>query len=161
MSIREIQKIDSTKDLKTLEEFKGLHPKLFNTDAKITAYLIYNITQSDSTGSRDVFYNPPISEISIFHPFIFDNRLIPLEYKNSIIKNLIIDEYPKHFNTENEKSLKKVFHPNNYIKFVKENIEEIRQKLNDKKLSELDALDALVEKGSFSDHILWWSNLKF
>ena len=84
-------------------------------------------------------------EITVKHPFVFDNLLIPDSFEGINIQNVTIGAFPKEFPDENaEMPLWKWFAEDNYRKFILNHIDEIRKKLDRPGLTEEEALDALT-----------------
>lgn len=97
-------------------------------------------------------------ELTVFHPFIFDNRILPKEFEGVKIKNVEEGERPKEFDVdENEKFIPlDVYHsPEKYIKFVDRCFDDIRIQLENPNMSKDEMLDALTFDGSFKEHIKW------
>jgi len=140
-----------------LDAFKASHPELFLLKPEIKIEEIESIYNSD-TDNTEVF-NPPKMRISVRHPFIFDNRLIPEEFRGIEVKNEIKGTYPKEFPSTNASlPIEEWFSPANYITFVKNNIDLIKRKLQNKNLTKEDALDALT--GDFIKHKQWAEELR-
>jgi hypothetical protein len=152
-----IPELGTQLDEETLQRFKLAHPQLSKTTAEIEAILGYDMWESDINGSRIVHYDPPIKKISITHGIFFDNRLIPKKFEDWQVENIKMDDEPILPIIEDNVSPREFLHPKFYIRYVKSNLGEIRQKLNQPDLSQLDALDALVHTGDFSAYIEWWS----
>jgi len=98
-------------------------------------------------------------EIHLIYPFIFDLRLIPESFNDiSVISGCDPNSLPLSFQSEEEVFLGDLFSPENYEKFVDENIDEIRIKLKRKDISKSEALDALT--GNFENHIVFINNFR-
>ena len=95
-------------------------------------------------------------EITIFRPFIFDNRLIPEEFEGVKIKNVEVGERPQEFDVdEKDESIPLELYdaPEKYIAFVDRCFDEIRLKLDNPKMTKEEMLDALTFEGNFAKHI--------
>lgn len=89
--------------------------------------------------------------IEVRHPFVFDVRLIPETFENISVKHYTNEEIIKEFpNSQFSLPWYEIFSPENYIKFVNNNIESLRSKLGKPHWSEQDILDALT--GSFKNY---------
>ncbi len=130
-----------------LKEFMERHPELLNLkpELEITA---------DAEDSKSV----PVLEILVKHDFIFDNRLVPDEFDGTKVINVIlVSTLPKYFNPRKDKPLWKVEDPSNYIKFVEENSQSIREKLNSPTMTKTEMLEALT--GGFEKHLSDWKKM--
>ena len=98
-------------------------------------------------------------EISVKHPFIFDNRLVPDEFQGIKVHNIIIGDSPLEFpEPGHDFELLEVYHaPERYINFVNRCITQIRKKLKNPDLPKEEALDAIT--GGFEKHIKWCEEL--
>lgn len=124
------------------------NPKL----ALLSPKVVVNHTLGDEYDGTIVFKHTSLS-ITVFHPFIFDNRLVPSSYKGIEVQNVTIGKYPKEF-PDFEKRMMPLyiaFNPQYYINFVYNNINLLKTKLNNPNLSKQEALDALT--GNFKKHI--------
>lgn len=140
------------KNYDLLNEFKRDHPKLYALSSCIELEQIKSIYSSLS--NEVLVYDPPLLEIVIKHPFIFDNRLVPEEYHGTKVKNLMIGKYPKEFDeVEDNMRLEEYHNPKRYIRFVERRLSSIRKKLNRPTMSAEEALDALTN--GFQEHVEW------
>lgn len=139
-----------------LKMFKEANPLLVALSPIIE---VDEITESWSTNNPETtLYEPPLIEITIKHPLIFDNRLVPSEFQGIKIRNVTIGKFPSEFPEPLvEIRLEEYYDPERYIKFVKRKLSQIRKKLKRSDLSEEEALDALT--GDFNKHIVWCNNL--
>ncbi len=84
--------------------------------------------------------------ITVKHELIFDNRLVPKSFEGIEIENVTIGKFPKEFPDANTSMpWFKIFSPDNYRRFVSNNIDVFRDKLNNRNLSIEEALDAITE----------------
>jgi len=84
--------------------------------------------------------------ITVKHGLIFDNRLVPKSFEGIEIENVTIGTFPKEFPDANTSMpWFEIFAPDNYRRFVLNNIDVIRTKLNNRNLSTEEALDAITE----------------
>ena len=131
-----------------LKKFKISNPKLIKLNPKIWVDEIYERSSSCEGNSEWEVktYYPPLIEITVFHDFIFDNRLVPKTFNGIEVLNVTQDDtYPKgHFETSKEHPSLEFESPKKYELFVDNNIELIREKLKSKSLSKKEALDALT-----------------
>jgi hypothetical protein len=161
MRKNQIEHLGALDDPQTLQALKAAHPKLFETDAIIDACLVYDKTEGDKYGSRKVYYDPPISQISVFHDFLFDNRLVPQRFNNIEVMNIVRYPLPENFpEYDTHMSHRAAYHPKHYITYVKANIALIRKTLGNDSLTELEALDALVHTGDFIAYLDYWADLE-
>lgn len=139
-----------------LKAFKEANPDLLALSPKI----VVDEMHEKSTISKDFFenivYDPPVPQITVKHPFVFDNRLVPTEFQGIEVLNVIVGKFPAEFPEpltliRNEE----YYNPERYIKFVKRSISRIRKKLKKPDLSEEEALDALTFDGDFNKHVDW------
>jgi hypothetical protein len=131
-----------------LNQFKKLHPKLVKLNPKIWVDEIYETSTSCKENSEWEVktYDPPLIKITVFHDFIFDNRLVPETFNGLEVLNVTQDDtYPKgHFEISKDYPSLEFESPKKYELFVDNNIELIREKLKSKNLSKKEALDALT-----------------
>ena len=137
---------------KILEKLKEENPKLFDSEAEI------KIVELESNENL-VDVNTINLEIHIWHPFIFDNRLIPTTFFGYTVRNITYSNtVPKIFTSEEDSyPLWKVENPLNYISFVEDNISEIQIKLKSKTLSKYEALEAIT--GGFQQFLKKWDKM--
>jgi hypothetical protein len=126
-----------------LNKFIGDHPLLFALSPLIEIDEIESSYSSDRAETLD--YDPPLLEIKVKHPFIFDNRLIPEEYQGIIVMNMTIGKLPKEFPEPSEEILlTEFYHVSRYRKFIKRCLPVIRKTLRKPEMSEEEALEALM-----------------
>lgn len=126
-----------------LKSFKKSYPKLMRLKPKLE---IYKVEESGTSNMEGVIrFDNPIPKINVFHPFIFDNRLVPKKFNGIEVNNITIGPLPKEFPREDR------FHPWNeynsiehYVNFVDNNLSLIRKKLKVKELSRNEALEAIT-----------------
>lgn len=133
-----------------LNQFKIKNPDLIKLNAKINIGEI--IERYSSATGKTTIYNPPKLDITIKHPFIFDNRLIPKSFNGIEVRNVTVGSYPKEFPSENcgGMTYEEMYAPENYEDFVDKNLNLINKKLKKSNLTKADILDALT--GNFSKH---------
>lgn len=131
-------------DLKQIKsEFETSHPQLIEMGAEI------EIAELEYEEHTEI-------QITVRHPFIFDNRLVPDNYQSYKVNNLTLSHtIPVTLNPVVDLPLWHVENPNNYILFVQNNIEEIRRVLNKESITTYDALDAIT--GGFTKHLDYWN----
>lgn len=139
-----------------LKMFKQAHPLLDASVCIITVDEIVELSSSDST--EIISYNPPLLQISVKHPFVFDNRLIPQKFNEIKVHNITMG-IPFEFKPLTGKApLFEIEDPKKYESFVDHNLDLIRETLKNPKLSKEEALDALT--GNFNEHVEWYNNSK-
>ncbi len=127
-----------------LKQFKQKNLKLFELNPTI------KIVELLST--ETIVYNPPKIQIEVWHPFIFDVRLIPNEFEGFEVIDKLSGGYPDTFPSEyNSLYFEDWYSPEWYVKFVDENLELISKKIKIANLTREEALDALT--GNFQKHI--------
>ena len=142
-----------------LKAFKKAHPKLVNLNPEITIYEVLEAI-GDRTNHELIVYDPPLVRISIKHPFIFDNRLVPEEFNGIEVENITIGEYPSEFDVPDDAVILNTdyYHPEKYIKFVERELNTIGEKIKCKNLSKKEALNAIT--GDFDAHLKWYNKNK-
>ena len=140
----------------TLERFKNKHPRLMRLNPVVFIDEIKEM-YSDIGGVK---YDPPLPRITVQHPFLFDNRLVPDSYENIPVLNVTMGSFPKEFpSTTNEDiPLEVLYAPKNYEAFVINNLDLIRRRLKSPNMSKSEALDALT--GDFEKHKNWCRELR-
>lgn len=119
-----------------LDRFRKKNFELFSF--KPDVQIFNKFENSDQTSSKII--------IIVKHKFIFDNRLIPRSFEGIEIENVTIGKFPKEFPDANTSMpWFEIFSPDNYQRFVLNNIDVIRTKLNNMNLSTEEALDAITE----------------
>lgn len=135
-----------------IKAFLLQHPDLANSKAEISIEEIIE-EHSSETGKSNI-YDPPKKQINVTHLFVFDVRLIPEKFNDCEVKSYMKGGFPPEFpSTEDSLPLNLWFAPERYIAFVNNNIELIRNELNNPTLTKDEALDALT--GGFEKHMKW------
>ncbi|OFY85382.1 MAG: hypothetical protein A3F72_03705 [Bacteroidetes bacterium RIFCSPLOWO2_12_FULL_35_15] len=138
-----------------LIKFIKEHQQLIKLGAEIT---IDEFTESINSEEIKVF-DKPLLHINIKHPFIFDNRLIPADYKGIKVNNIVVGEYPKEFPEPiDSMPLHEYESPEKYELFVANNLELIRHNLNAPQMNSIEALEALT--GNYTKHKEWYERTK-
>ena len=142
---------------KILNQLKEKHEKLFELSKKI---IITGLEEEWNSETNEVIiHNPPIYQIEVWRPFIFDKRLIPTEFNGLKVIDQFYGSYPKEFPSENAAlPLEEFEAPERYIKFVDNNLELISKMIKIHNLTKEQALDALT--GDFKKHVKWCNNLR-
>jgi hypothetical protein len=102
-------------------------------------------------------------ELTVFRPFVFDNRILPKLFEGVNIKIVEVGARPLEFDVdENENFIPlDVYHsPEKYIKFVDRCFDDIRLQLGNPNMSKEELLDALTFEGSFEKHIKWCKEMR-
>lgn len=121
-----------------LDQFTQSHPELMRLNPKVVV---------------------DKNEISVFHLFEFDNRLIEKEFKGVKVNNIIIGKHPSEFPSENaELPLEDWYAPERYLKYLDKNLARLGRILKVPELTKEEALDALT--GDFKKHIDWCIGLR-
>ncbi len=135
-----------------LKMFKEANPLLIALSPKIIIDEILESVSSDNP--ETIVYDPALLQIMVKHPFIFDNRLVPVEFQGIKVSNVKTGKFPLEFpESLTDIPLEDYYNPERYIAFVKRSLSRIRKKLNRPDLSEVEALDALT--GDFKKHVEW------
>lgn len=136
-----------------LKEFLEKHTELAKSSAEFDIHEIKESTLIELGKQITQYFEPPKIEISVYHPFIFDLRLIPKEFMGHSVRRIMTESYPEIFeeNGENFIPLDVHFAPERYTTFVNQNIDQIRKELGNDTLTHEEALDALT--GGFQKHI--------
>lgn len=139
-------------------EFELAHPVLLKLKPEINVSTI--IEEWDEELEQLVY--PNRIEININHPFIFDNRLVPSEFKGVIVKNITVGEpYPSEFFDDIQENEPTPFYrledPDKYINFVTKHLESIRKQLLSPEMTKEEALDAIT--GDFTKHKIWFDDV--
>lgn len=140
-----------------LKKFNETNPKLIHLkpEIRITETLEEVSTENDDL----IIYDPPLLEIEVRHPFIFDIRLIPTDFKGICVKDITTGKYPKEFPSGNAAlPLEDWYAPERYVKFVESNLSLISRKIKIPDLTKSEALNALT--GNFEKHINWCTKLR-
>ena len=133
------------KELKTiLEEFKTNHPDLMSLKPRV-----------EISPGNSVTDHVPVPQIYVWHPFVFDIRLIPKDYNGVKVTSVTISStLPECLNPSDDKPLWQVEDPANYVRFIEDNHAMIREKLKSPSMKKLEMLDALT--GNFERHVMDW-----
>lgn len=142
-----------------LKAFKAANPKLVEMSPEIEIDFITEMSRTSNGKTEDHKYDPPLVQITVKHPFVFDNRLIPENFQGFEVDNVTIGKFSKEFPDpgHNYQPIEEYYAPERYIAFVSRKINLIRKTLKNPGLSEADALDALT--GGFEKHIKWCEEL--
>jgi len=116
----------------------------------------YGYLQNHGMQYNGIFGRGIAKHHSIIVPFVFDHRALPKTFAGIKLQVSIINFPAEYFpEPKNDKEpLFEYYSPERYKKFVKDNFDSIRQKLNLLSSAEEEILDALA-RGSFQDHIEW------
>ena len=132
------------------EKFKIIHSELFrkNTEIWISETIDeHHLVKTNKLKPIDLL------EIHVNHPFVYDNRLVPKKFMGVKVSNGIIGKFPNEFPSQNATlPIFEWFSPNNYKRFVSNNILKLRKEFNNAKLTETEALNALMQSGTFIEH---------
>jgi hypothetical protein len=102
--------------------------------------------------------DPPLKQIEVWHPFIFDNRLVPSSFEGVIVLNLTWSNSLPWITRPNDSTpLWEAESPHNYVCFVNSNIETIRSQLKMDHLTKEEALNAIT--GGFANYLVYWHEL--
>ena len=135
-----------------LERFQKDYPTLLSMGAEIQVSEIIENEKGEAI-------QPPIIEIQVWHPFIFDKRLIPTGFLGLKVTSIVYcNTIPEWFTQDQNASLVDSENPTKYMIYVHNHLEEIRSKLGLKSLGGREAMDAIT--GNFEEHINYWKNLK-
>ena len=130
-----------------LKDFKARHADLMAFEPRV------EIAVCNLDGD-----NFPDVQIFVWHPFIFDNRLVPEEFEGIKVINVTESStLPPSLNPPCDCELWKVEDPFNYVGFVEEYFDIIQDKLRSHMEKE-EMLDALT--GVFKKLVTIW-NMKF
>lgn len=142
---------------KLLNQFKQKNAKLFEHSQKI---IVTELVEDWNPETNEVIvHNPPIYQIEVWRPFIFDVRLIPTEFNGIKVVDHFFGSYPSEFPSVHAAiPLEEFQAPERYIKFVDNNLGLISNKIRIPSLTRDDALDALT--GDFEKHIKWCNEMR-
>ena len=127
-----------------LEEFKTEHVDLMALEPRVEII-------SCNCHSN---YLPDL-KIYVWHPFIFDNRLVPEEFEGIEVINVTESStLPPSLNPPCDCYRWQVENPVNYVGFVDEYFEVIRKNLRSQSMLKAEMLDALT--GDFKKHVAMW-----
>ena len=108
---------------------------------------------------ENLWFSTRFTFITIGTPFIFDKRIIPLEFNGYSVTRTSCALPPKrYFPKDKSLNVEEKYSPENLINFVDNHLELISWKLNIPELTNEDALDALT--GGFELHVKKCESLK-
>ena len=142
---------------KLLKQFKQKNKKLFELSQKV---IVTGLVEDWNRETHEVIvYDPPIYQIEVWRPFLFDVRLIPTEFNGIKVFDQFFGSYPSEFPSDHA-ALPWEDHqaPERYIKYVDNNLELISKKIRISNLTRIEALDALT--GGFEKHIKWCNDMR-
>lgn len=148
---KSIQKIHSPLNLthqnkesgEIINRFKKMNSKLMDLNPEVG---IENIIEDEKGNKCNKWI------IKVFHPFIFDNRLIPDKFDEIEVDSITMGTYPKEFPSNYaELPLEDWSSPERFVKFVENNLSLIRKTLKHPTITTNEALDAIT--GDFNKHI--------
>lgn len=106
-------------------------------------------------GLVEIDFDKNIQAIAIGHPFVFDNRLIPLKFEGTEIRSSIRGELPMEFQIDKSKSnwheKEYLWAPERFEKFVDRSLHELRIAFDNHEMSRGEILNALCF-GDFEGH---------
>lgn len=142
---------------KLLIQFKQQNKKLFELSHKV---IISGLEEDWNSNTNEVIvHDPPIYQIEVWRPFVFDVRLIPAEFNGIKVVDQFVGSYPSEFPSDNAAlPLEEFEAPERYIKFVNNNLGLISKTLLLPNLTRDEALNALT--GDFNKHINWCVNMR-
>lgn len=128
------------------------HPRLKNIEESVIV--------SSVVGQGEVlWFSFPYPYIFIGTPFIFDKRIIPLEFKGYNVLRTSCGLPPnRYFPKDKSLNIEEKYSPENLVNFVDDHLELISWKLNLPELTKEEALDALT--GGFELHVKKCERLK-
>ena len=128
------------KNTSLLKRFKKQNPELMALNPTIKILEIVEEYSSETKKTKK--HSPPLLQINVWHPFIFDNRLIPKTFEGVEVKNITTGKTPEEFPDIDGMPLWEHNSIDNYKKFIENHFLEIQQQLgiNDKD----DLLEALT-----------------
>jgi hypothetical protein len=136
-----------------LREFKREHPSLVALNPEIIVDQILWSSSEDWAESET-----PTYDIQVRHPFVFDVRLIPSEFRGIPVKNVWIGDFPEEFPSDDEEIRLEVWcAPGNYERFVARCLSLIAETIRQPNLTKEEALHALT--GDFQKHKKWCERL--
>ncbi len=125
-----------------LKMFKETNPALM---ALSPAVWVDEITESSTSDNPEIIlHNPPPLQITVQHPFVFDNRLVPSEFHGIKVINVVIGKFPLEFPEPlTDITWEEYYAPERYRKFAKRKLAVIKKKLKKPNLTEEEAVAAL------------------
>jgi len=127
------------KNTSLLKRFKEQNSELMALKPQIEILQIVEEYSSETKKTKK--HSPPLLQINVWHPFIFDNRLIPKTFEGIEVKNITTGATPKEFPDIYMMPLWEHNSVDNYKKFIENHYSEIREKLGiDDKDEMLEAL---------------------
>jgi hypothetical protein len=125
-----------------LKMFKEANPELMALSPIVWVDEI--IESSTSENSEIILYDPPLLQITVQHPFVFNNRLVPSEFQGIKVGNFVIGKFPSEFPEPlTDITWEEYYAPERYRKFAKRKLALIRKKLKEPNLTEEEAVAAL------------------
>ena len=125
-----------------LQRFNELNPKIVSLNPKIDVIEIEEYYSSET--GESIVYDPPKLRITVSHPFVFDNRLVPEEFEGLEVHNIMTGEYPEEFLFQASLPYWEFFTIENYQRFVDNNFEYIKQELKSPNMTKDEMIDALT-----------------
>ncbi len=120
------------------------HPKLKSIEKSVFV--------SSCVGKENLWFSTRFPFITIGTPFIFDKRIIPLEFKGYSVTRTSCGLPPKrYFSNDKTLPVEEKYSLDNLSNFVENHLELISWKLNRPELTKKEALDALT--GGFELHV--------
>lgn len=125
-----------------LKMFKEANPELM---ALSPIVWVDEIIESSTSGELEtILHDPPLLQITVQHPFIFDNRLVPKEFHGIKVGNFVIGKFPSEFPEPlTDITWEEYYAPERYTKFAKRKLAVIRKTLKKPNLTEEEAVNAL------------------
>ncbi len=115
------------KNTSLLKRFKEQNPELMALKPTIEVLEVVEEYSSDTKKTKK--HSPPLLQINVWHPFIFDNRLIPKTFEGVEVKNITTGRIPEEFPDIDGMPLWEHNSIDNYKKFIKNHFSEIQEKL--------------------------------
>ena len=127
------------KNTSLLKRFKEQNPELMALKPLVEILKIVEEYSSETKKTKK--HSPHLLQINVWHPFIFDNRLIPKTFEEIEVLNITTGKTPKEFPDIEMMPLWEHNSIDNYKKFIENNYSEIQKKLGiDDKDEMLEAL---------------------
>ena len=147
ISVREQFELDPSKKDAILKRFVKKHRKLVALKPRIEIDEYSYALHATKNGPQKI-------EIHVWHPFIFDNRLIPKSFEGMKVLNIIISDTIPYQGQKQERPLPLWEYEEKigYEKFVEANLVKIQKKLHSPTLSKEEALDCLTVTGNYKKH---------
>ena len=127
------------KNTSLLKRFKEQNPELMALKPLVKILEIVEEYSSETKKTKK--HSPPLLQINVWHPFIFDNRLIPKTFEGIEVLNITTGKTPEEFPDIYMMPLWEHNSIANYNKFIENNYSAIKRKLGiDDKDEMLEAL---------------------